>query len=51
MQFALRNRQDLQQLQDRIRRERNAKQRDRCHAVLLAIEGNLTKSIMQGHGN
>lgn len=47
MQIALHNRQDLQELQDRIRRERNAKQRDRCRAVLLAIEGNQTKTIME----
>ena len=47
MQISLHNRQDLQQLRDRTRLERNAKQRDRYRAVLLALEGNQTKTIMQ----
>ncbi len=47
MQISPHKRQDLQQLQDRIRLERNAKQRDRYRAVLLALEGCQTKTIMQ----
>ncbi len=47
MQISPRNHQDLQQLQDKTRRERNAKQRDRYRAVLLALEGCQTKTIMQ----
>lgn len=37
---------DLQQLQDRIRKEGQAKQRDRYRAVLLALEGQETQAIM-----
>ena len=47
MQITLHHRQDLQTLRDRIRQERNAKQRDRFRAVLLALEGHPTKTIMQ----
>jgi len=41
------HREDLQQLRDRIRKESNAKQRDRYRAVLLALQGRQTKTIMQ----
>jgi transposase len=37
---------DLDQLRRRIAREANAKQRDRWRAVLLALEGEKTKEIM-----
>ena len=37
---------DLERLSDIIRREANAKQRDRYRAVLLALEGQTTKEIM-----
>jgi len=37
---------DLEELLDRSRRERNAKQRDRYRAVLLALEGQTTETIM-----
>ena len=37
---------DLQRLSDIIRKEADAKQRDRCRAVLLALEGQTTKAIM-----
>ena len=47
MQISPHNHQDLQQLRDRSRLERNAKQRDRYRAVLLALEGCQTKTIMQ----
>ena len=47
MQISPHNRQDLQQLQDRIRVESNAKQRDRYRAVLLALEGCQTKTTIQ----
>ena len=47
MLISPRHHQDLQELQDKTRRERNAKQRDRYRAVLLALEGCQTKTIMQ----
>jgi transposase len=37
---------DLRELRQRIRRETNAKQRDRYRAVLLALEGQPTVVIM-----
>lgn len=37
---------DLKELRRRIRKEANAKQRDRWRAVLLALEGNTTAEIM-----
>lgn len=37
---------DQQELLGRIRKERNAKQRDRYRAVLLALEGRATEAIM-----
>ena len=37
---------DRQQLQIRIQKETNAKQRDRYRAVLLALDGHLTEAIM-----
>lgn len=37
---------DLERLSDIIRKEADAKQRDRCRAVLLALEGQTTKAIM-----
>lgn len=37
---------DRQQLQSRIRKQHNAKQRDRYRAVLLALDGQPTKAIM-----
>jgi transposase len=46
MHIIIRDRQDLQCLRDSIRKEGNAKQRDRYRAVLLALEGHLTKTIM-----
>jgi hypothetical protein len=36
---------DRQQLQARIQKEFNAKQRDRYRAVLLALDGQLTETI------
>jgi transposase len=41
---------DLDELRHRIRTERNAKQRDRWRAVLLAIEGGTTTAIMDQLG-
>ncbi len=37
---------DLEQLRDKCRREPQAKQRDRYRAVLLALEGHRTETIM-----
>ena len=37
---------DLERLLDRSRKERNVKQRDRYRAVLLALEGQTTETIM-----
>ena len=37
---------DLEELRDRSHREREAKQRDRYRAVLLALEGHRTETIM-----
>lgn len=47
MNISIRQPQDLEQLKDHIRQERNAKQRDRYRAVLLALDGRLTSTIMQ----
>jgi len=41
---------DVAELQRRVRCERNAKQRDRYRAVLLALQGEQTKSIMEKLG-
>jgi transposase len=41
---------DVAELQRRVRVERNAKQRDRYRAVLLALQGEQTKSIMEKVG-
>jgi len=41
---------DLDELRQRIRREANAKQRDRWRAVLLALEGKATAEIMDKLG-
>jgi putative transposase len=41
---------DVGELQRRVRGERNAKQRDRYRAVLLALQGEQTKSIMEKLG-
>lgn len=41
---------DCTELQERIRQERNAKQRDRYRAVLLAIEGCRTQQIIDALG-
>jgi len=41
---------DCAELQNRIRQERNAKQRDRYRAVLLAIEGRQTPQIIKALG-
>lgn len=38
--------QDLEKLRERIRQERNAKQRDRYRAVQLALKGQTTEAIM-----
>jgi transposase len=46
MHVSPRQPQDVAELQRRVRCERNAKQRDRYRAVLLAIEGEATKAIM-----
>lgn len=37
---------DLEQLRNRVQKERNAKQRDRYRAVLLALEGQTAEAIM-----
>ena len=47
MHISIRQPQDLEQLRDKIRQESNSKQRDRYRAVLLALEGLLTNTIMQ----
>jgi transposase len=39
MEVSLRGRKDLSILRERVRKESNAKQRDRCRAVVLALEG------------
>ena len=41
---------DLDELRGRIRREADAKQRDRWRAVLLALEGKTTAAIMDKLG-
>ncbi len=41
---------DLDKLRRRIRKEANAKQRDRWRAVLLALEGKTTAEIMDKLG-
>ena len=46
MDVKLRCPKDLEQLLDRSRKERNAKQRDRYRAVLLALQGRTTETIM-----
>lgn len=46
MQIQERNPGDCQTLRDRIGGERDAQQRDRYRAVLLAIEGHETKGVM-----
>ena len=46
MNVELHCRKDLQELLDRSRHERNAKQRDRYRVVLLALEGQTTEAIM-----
>jgi transposase len=46
MNVTVRQATDLEELRKRIRREHNAKQRDRCRAVLLALEGMPTAEIM-----
>lgn len=46
MDVELHCRKDLEELLDRSRNERNAKQRDRYRAVLLALEGQTTETIM-----
>lgn len=47
MQISLHSEQDLPHLREKVRQEGNAKQRDRYRAVLLALEGYPTKTIMQ----
>ncbi len=47
MNVELRDSEDLQELRRRIRKEGNAKQRDRYRAVLLALEGALTAAIQE----
>jgi len=47
MHILIRQPPDLEQLRDKIRQESNSKQRDRYRAVLLALEGLLTNTIMQ----
>ena len=46
MDITAREPKDLDELRQRIRRESNAKQRDRYRAVLLALEGRTTAEIM-----
>ena len=46
MNISPHQRSDLDELRRRIRRESNAKQRDRYRAVLLALEGKMTAEIM-----
>jgi transposase len=46
MNVELHHPKDLKQLRDRSHKERNAKQRDRYRAVLLALEGQSTEAIM-----
>jgi transposase len=46
MNVKLNHPKDLKQLRYRSRKERNAKQRDRYRAVLLALEGQNTEAIM-----
>jgi len=45
-----RHSEDVVELQRRVRCERNAKQRDRYRAVLLALQGEQTRSIMEKLG-
>jgi transposase len=47
MNVELHHPKDLQRLHYRSRKERNAKQRDRYRAVLLALAGQSTETIMQ----
>ena len=47
MHIELRNVGDLQELRRRVRKEANAKQRDRYRAVLLALEGHSTAEIRE----
>ena len=47
MHVSMHNSEDLAVLRRRIRGETNAKQRDRCRAVLLALEGTMTAEIQQ----
>lgn len=46
MRVTLRQEDDLQRLDEMIRRERNAKQRDRLRAVRLALEGKQAMEIV-----
>ena len=46
MNVRIRHPNDLQRLSDIIRKEANAKQRDRYRAVLLALEGQTTEAIV-----
>ena len=47
MNVRLHHPKDLQRLREISRKERNAKQRDRYRAVLLALEGQRTEAIMR----
>lgn len=47
MNVELHHPKDLKRLHYRIRKERNAKQRDRYRAILLALEGQSAESIME----
>jgi transposase len=46
MNVEIQHPEDLKQLGNRVHTERNAKQRDRYRAVLLALEGQTTEAIM-----
>ena len=47
MNVELHHPKDFERLHNRSRKERNAKQRDRYRAVLLALKGQSTETIMQ----
>jgi transposase len=47
MQIKAHHLEDLEQLRQRSRQQRDAKQRDRCRAVVLALEGHSAPAIAQ----